>query len=66
MDNLKNLPPEPAPEPRAGRKLYIAMACYACIALLAGLTLDGNLRLAVWVFLGYLALRTYLHAVRKP
>ncbi len=53
-------------EPRRGRKFYVAMACYAGIALLAGLTLDGNFRLVVWVFLGYLAFRTYLHTLRKP
>jgi hypothetical protein len=42
------------------------MACYAAIALLATFTLDGNMRLAVWVFLGGLALRTYLVTLRKP
>jgi len=42
------------------------MACYAAIALLAAATLDGNFRLVVWVFLGYLAFRTYLHTLQKP
>ena len=46
-------------------KFYVAMAGYAFLALLAGLTLDGKARLAVWIFLGGLAVRTYLHTVRK-
>jgi hypothetical protein len=58
-------PPEATP-PNLERKFYIALACYAAIALLAGLTLEGKLRLAVWVFLGYLAFRTYLHRFQKP
>ena len=45
---------------------YVALACYAGIAALAGFTLDGKLRLAVWVFMGYLAFRTYLHTIQKP
>ena len=58
---------DPAPEPKkAPAKLYLALGCYAVIALLAGWTLDGNARLFIWVFLGYLALRTYLHSARKP
>ena len=47
-------------------KFYVALACYAAIALLAAFTLDGNARLVVWIFLGGLALRTYLHTLRKP
>ena len=46
-------------------KFYLAMTCYALIALLAGLTLDGNARLVVWIFLGGLAIKTYLHTLRK-
>ena len=42
------------------------MGCYAAIALLAGLTLDGNFRLVVWIILGALALKTYLLTLRKP
>jgi len=49
-----------------GRKFYTAMAAYGALALLAGLTLDGNFRLFVWVFLAALALKTYLSAIRKP
>jgi hypothetical protein len=47
-------------------KFYVALACYAVIATLAGVTLDGNARLVVWIFLGGLAVRTYLHTLRKP
>ena len=32
------------------RKLLTAFGAYAVIAILAGLTLDGKLRLAVWIF----------------
>ena len=46
-------------------KVYVAMACYAVIAILAGLTIDGKARLVVWIFLGGLAIRTYLHTLRK-
>ncbi|HLG95572.1 MAG TPA: hypothetical protein VKX49_04590 [Bryobacteraceae bacterium] len=52
--------------PTRGRKFYIALVCYAGIAALAAFTLDGKFRLAVWVFLGYLAFRTYLHTMQKP
>jgi hypothetical protein len=58
---------EPKSEPgNSRRKLYTALACYGVIAVLAGITLDGKFRLVVWVFLAYLAARTYLHALRKP
>jgi hypothetical protein len=42
------------------RKLFTAFGAYAVIALLAGLTLDGKLRLAVWILMGGLALKTYI------
>jgi hypothetical protein len=42
------------------------MGCYAAIALLAGLTLDGKFRLVVWILLGGLVVKTYIHAIRKP
>lgn len=57
--------PEPE-EPHIGRKFYTAMAAYAVLAISAGLTLDGNLRLVVWVFVGALAVKTYLVTQRKP
>ena len=41
------------------------MSCYAILALLAGLTLDGNLRIATWIFLGGIALRTWLAVLKS-
>jgi predicted membrane channel-forming protein YqfA (hemolysin III family) len=46
-------------------KFYIAMACYGVLALLSYLTLDGAIRLATWVFLGGLAVKTYLATLRR-
>jgi hypothetical protein len=51
---------------KTGLKFYTALGCYAAIALLAGLTLDGKFRLVVWIFLGGLAVRTYLVTLIKP
>ena len=34
------------------------MSTYAVLALLAGLTLDGKMRTAVWILLGGLAVKT--------
>jgi hypothetical protein len=42
------------------------MICYAAIALLAWLTLDGTFLLIVLIILGALALKTYLHTLREP
>lgn len=36
------------------------MSCYAILATLAGFTLTGNLRIATWVILGGIAIRTLL------
>ena len=43
------------------KRFYMAMGTYAALAILAGVTLDGKMRLAVWIFLGGLALRTVIH-----
>jgi hypothetical protein len=37
---------------------------YAILALLAGLTLDNLFRIAVWVFLAGLAVKTWIAHVR--
>jgi hypothetical protein len=37
-----------------------AMGTYAVLALLAALTLDGKMRIAVWIFLGGLAVKTWI------
>jgi hypothetical protein len=43
------------------KRFNYAIGTYAVLAILAGLTLDGKMRLAVWIFLGGLALRTVIH-----
>jgi len=59
---------DPVPEagPRRGRKFYLALACYAAIALLAAATLEGKFLWVVWIFLGGLALKTYIATLQKP
>jgi hypothetical protein len=42
------------------KRFYVAMGMYAMLAILAGTTLDGKIRLAVWVFLAGLAVRTII------
>lgn len=42
------------------KRFYAAMAAYAVIAILAALTLDGKMRLAVWIFIAGLAVRTLI------
>jgi hypothetical protein len=42
------------------KRLYWAMSAYALLAAMAALTLDGKFRLAVWIFLGGLALKTLI------
>lgn len=46
------------------RKFAGAMACYATLALLAGFTLSGNIRIGTWLILGYFAIRTYLAVLK--
>jgi len=58
--------PVPEAGPQRGRKFYIALACYAAIALLAAATLDGKFLWMVWIFLAGLALRTYVATLLKP
>jgi hypothetical protein len=47
------------------RKFIAAMAVYAVLAVLAGFTLDDPLRLAVWIFLGLFALKTWLVVLKR-
>jgi hypothetical protein len=48
-------------------KLLVAFGAYAVLAILAGVTLDGKMRLAVWILLAGLALKTYIaHRAHWP
>lgn len=62
----EELDPEPVPGPQRGRKFYTALAAYGAIALLATLTLDGKFLWVVWIFLGGLALKTYIATLKQP
>jgi len=42
-----------------------AMSTYAVLATLAAVTLDGKIRLATWIFLGGLAVKTVI-AYKAP
>jgi hypothetical protein len=42
------------------KRFLSAMSVYAVLGLSAAFTLDGLLRTAVWIFLGGLALKTYI------
>jgi hypothetical protein len=58
--------PELDPGPRRGRKFYLALLCYLAIAVLATFTLDGKFLSVVWIFLGGLALKTYIATLKQP
>jgi hypothetical protein len=58
--------PEPETGPQRGRKFYVALASYAAIAVLAAVTLEGKFLWVVWIFLGGLALKTYIATLQKP
>jgi len=40
-------------------RFLAAMVAYAALAVLAGFTLDGKLRLFIWILMGALAVKTY-------
>ncbi len=46
-------------------RLVTAILVYAFLALLAALTLEGVMRAAVWVFLGGLAVKTWIASRMK-
>jgi len=47
------------------RKLAGALGTYAGLAILAGFTLDGKIRLATWIFLGAFAFKTWLVVLKE-
>ena len=48
--------------PKSKRKYLAGMLIYGVLALLAGWTLDGNIRIATWIFLAGIALKTCISA----
>ncbi len=46
-------------------RFYAALATYAVLALLAGYTLEGNIRLATLIFLGGIAAKSYIHYISR-
>jgi hypothetical protein len=46
-------------------RFIAAMSSYAALALVAGFTLDGRIRLATWVFLGGIAVKTVLVVLKR-
>jgi len=46
-------------------KFIGAMSSYAILAILAGFTLDGPIRLATWAFLGGIAIKTVLVVLKR-
>jgi len=45
------------------KRLYAAMATYGVLVCLSAFTLTGNVRLITLIFLGGLAVKTYLHFI---
>lgn len=41
------------------------MSCYAVLAILAGFTLSGDIRLVTWIVLGGIAIRTCLVVLKR-
>ena len=50
--------------PKMNRRFLYAMLTYAVLAILAGFTLDGLIRIATLVLLGGFALKTYLAVLK--
>jgi len=47
------------------RRFYVALALYSGLALLAAVTLDKEIRLATWIFLAGLAVKSYISTFRR-
>ena len=41
-------------------RLKIALACYAALGIVAGLALEGKFRIAIWIFLAGLTVKTLI------
>jgi hypothetical protein len=46
-------------------RFVVSMSSYGILALLAGFTLDGRIRLATWIFLGGIAIKTVLVVLKR-
>ncbi len=46
-------------------RFHFGLAAYMLLGILAGLTLDGKIRIATWVFLGGLALKTFINHLQQ-
>jgi hypothetical protein len=46
-------------------RFIAAMSTYVILAVLAGFTLDGRIRIATWVFLGGIAIKTILVVLKR-
>jgi len=54
-------------KPRTARqRLFIALACYAVLSLVALFTLTGALRWGVLLLFGFLTLKTLSHSGDEP
>jgi antibiotic biosynthesis monooxygenase (ABM) superfamily enzyme len=54
------------PDTTFKKKFYATMALYAILLVLATFTLDGNIRLATWIFFGGLIVKTCLRYFAEP
>jgi hypothetical protein len=50
--------------PQSRSRLWAALAAYAAIAVLAAFTLQGKFRIAVWIFMAGLAVKTWLASLQ--
>jgi hypothetical protein len=46
-------------------RFVAAMSSYGILALLAGFALDGRIRVATWIFLGGIAIKTVLVVLKR-
>ncbi len=46
-------------------RFHFGLAAYILLGVLAGLTLDGKIRIATWVFLSGLALKSFINHLQQ-
>jgi hypothetical protein len=52
--------PDPAPSENRKFRFLVTMGIFCALAILASLSLSGVIRTATWIFLGGLALKTWI------